>query len=132
MEQLERRVEGVAADVTAIRRAIMGDMDEPGGIVQRVRDNEQRAVVAASEIVRVETAMRSEIARIEAMMKAEIAVIHARREETVAEYERRVNELEDWKEALHNRTMGMIVGLSLGSAGVGAAVASTVSHLLGS
>jgi hypothetical protein len=131
MERLEQRVDSIAGDVTAIRNAIMGDISTPGGIVQRVRDNEQRLASAEREVVRGETAMRSEIARLEVYMKTELAIIAARREELVAEYDRRVHALEEWRLALHNRSVGLIIGLSLGSAGVGASVGAAVSHFLG-
>ena len=49
----------------------------------------------------------------------------------VDDHERRVVALEGWRESLKNQSKGLLVGVALGSAGIGATVGAVVSSLFG-
>ena len=59
-----------------------------------------------------------------------MAVLVQKNTTAVKEHDGRISTLERWREQLTNRAVGVLIGLSLGSAGVGGAVAAVVSNLL--
>ena len=101
-------MDAVALVVDEIHDAIVGNIRQPGGLAVTVQRHEQDI-----------TAIRHEL--------AERAM---RRDAIVAEYDR-VTALESWITATKNRTIGIGIGVALGSAGIGATMGAVVSSLFG-
>lgn len=95
-------------ELTALRRAMIGSYEQPGGMAVMVQAN--RAAVAE--------------------LRAEFAESQAKREKLVEEYDQRVAAVEKWQERVTNRVIGLVAGTALGSAGIGATVATVISRLL--
>lgn len=102
-------MDAIALVVDEIHDAIVGNIRQPGGLAVTVQRHEQDI-----------TAIRHEL--------AERAM---RRDAIVAEYDDRVTALESWITATKNRTIGIGIGVALGSAGIGATMGAVVSSLFG-
>lgn len=101
-------IEELKGEMTALRRAMIGSYDQPGGMAVAVQKN------------------RADIQE----LRADRAEDRATREMLTEEYDARVTALERWKEQITNRAIGLVIGSALGSAGIGATVATIISRLL--
>lgn len=109
INDLKEQLSGIAKELTHLRRALIGSYDTPGGLLTRVSTNERRINQLRQEFINYK--------------KTRAALVE--------EYDQRVSALEERDRALKNRAIGIGIGLSLGSAGVGAAVAGLITRFFG-
>ncbi len=106
---LKNEMADFSNELKELRRTLIGSYDAPGGLAIAVLRNERDI----------------------ALLKADFVTYGKRREELVAEFDARVEDLEEWVKAMKNRAIGITIGLSLGSAGIGAGVSALISNMFG-